>query len=122
MNESIKEKRKILTELSKDLKPLVQQGLYESLNSAIINHYAVVTNSPKEEFKTFKQWRKEGFFVRKGEKSFPIWGSPMSNTANEYQKEGSVFYPLCFLFGKHQVEPLKNYSNDKVLHHASSEA
>lgn len=120
MNESIKEKRKQLSLLTKDLAPLVTAGQFDSINTAIIAHYSQATNTPKTDFKTFKQWKRDGFFVRKGEKSFPIWGSPIGD--NQGNSDNGKFFPLCFLFGKHQVEPIKDFKNDKVLHNAAAEA
>jgi hypothetical protein len=63
-------------------------------------------------FNTFNQWRKEGKFVKKGEKGIIVWGQPIAAKAKEIREssEGKEpleanyeMYPLCYLFSDKQV-------------------
>lgn len=68
--------------------------------------------------KTFKEWKKAGFTVRKGEKALLIWGMPVASKAErerieELKKQGREedakedFFPLCYLFAESQVHKLE---------------
>lgn len=104
----IQEKRDLLKEYSKAVKPLVSEGKYETINEAIIKE--VYDPNGELEFKTYDQWKSEGKQVRKGEKAFLVWGKPKSaqeqkeQEPQEQEEETDKFYPLCFLFSNLQVD------------------
>lgn len=109
--EDIKEKRKWLSAISRPLKALVEAGEVDSVNTAILEMYQ--SEFPNAEFNTFHGWRKKGFAVKKGAKSFIIWGQPRSITkpiedskSDETEKE-EEFFPIAYLFSSLQVNELK---------------
>jgi hypothetical protein len=106
-------KRKELNDLSKMMKELVKSGVYNSLNEALLNFYAEHENLETEDFKTFYQWKKEGFFVKKNSQAFLIWGTPISSKNDK--GEDLKFFPMCFLFSKHQVEKLVPKSEKALI-------
>lgn len=76
-----------------------------------------IKESGQTEFKTFHDWKKEGFKVKKGENAFRIWGKPrqckksidaVDVKTNEEKtiEEKYKLYPMCCLFHRGQVEPL----------------
>ena len=100
----IQEKRDFLKEISKEMKPLVKAGAYDTVNEAIIN--LVYMKDGHREFKTYEQWKSAGKQVKRGEKAFVVWGKPKSkqeDNKQENDEEKDPFYPLCFLFSNLQV-------------------
>lgn len=102
--DNIKDKRKFLARISKHLKMLVKEGVYDSVNQALLEFYA--EDLPEgTAFKSFNQWRKEGKRVRKGEKAFLLWGKPRQVAAKEAEEnEDFKFFPLAYVFSSEQVE------------------
>ena len=104
-----REKRNALRELSKIAKMRISadcEGM--SVNEVLIQEF--YTDEENEEFKTLFQWSKDGYKVKKGSKSFLVWGKPKKkekgmNTQNSQNQEEdeSEFYPLCYLFSNAQV-------------------
>jgi hypothetical protein len=104
---TIKEKREELKALSNAVKPLVKMGQFDTVNEAVLQIY--YQRNGHDVFKTFQQWKAEGFNVKKGEHAFYIWGRPSEKQKQEQQPEetpaedGTGFFPLCFLFSNKQV-------------------
>ena len=106
----IQVKREFLKTISKTAAVYVEQGDFETVNEAIIN--TVYKDDTHKFFKTFNQWKADGFFVLKGEKAFIVWGRPTKEQKAEEGKEPSAedesrFFPLAFLFSNAQVEAKK---------------
>ncbi len=105
---NIKEKRAHLLELSSKVRPLVEAGEFKNVNEAIL--LKVYTHDGNNEFKTYDQWKRDGFQVNKGAQAFYIWGKPLSKQQEEQgieaNPEGRQFFPLCFLFSNKQVKPI----------------
>lgn len=107
----IQEKRELLKKYSAFAAPFVENGDYETINQAIVAE--CYTNKKHKEFKTFKQWLKDGFSVKKGEKAFLVWGRPKDTQDKEAGKEPEpnenekAFFPIAFVFSNAQVEPKK---------------
>lgn len=104
----IQEKRELLKQLSKAAAAFVENGEYPTINEAIIN--TAYKSETHTTFKTFNQWKADGFFVQKGEKAFLVWGRPTEEQEAEKGPEPSTepegrFFPLAFLFSNAQVEP-----------------
>lgn len=88
-------KRQQLKTLSQSLVARREMGEYmgnedDTVNGLLRFYYACkgYTN-----LKTFKEWKKEGFTVRKGEKALLIWGMPVASKAErerieELKKQG----------------------------------
>lgn len=99
-------KRLFLSELSRQVAPMVEAGEFDRINEALISCYRTAEH---QEFKTLHQWNAEGYQVKKGSESFAVWARPKT----KFKKEGAVptevkdysFFPLCFLFSNAQVEP-----------------
>lgn len=104
------ERRKELKELSKIAKKCQTtscEGM--TINEILIEHF--YKNEENTEFKTLYDWRKAGFKVIKGSKSFVIWGKPkqIKDKAEKQKKtnedeEESEFYPICYIFSNAQVQ------------------
>lgn len=105
MNAKLKQKRVELSKISEAAKFVVQTGAFDSVNEVLIDNYQ--KNTGANEFNTFRQWKEKGYSVKKGEKSFPVWGAPLKtkidkSTGDEDQKRYS-FFPICNLFHDNQV-------------------
>lgn len=98
--------REALKLLSTELKPSVKNGDYSKLNEAILAYYK---QQGHEEFKTFSQWLKDGFAVKRGEKGFAVWGKPKKI---EGETDEFDYFPICYLFSNKQVH--KNVSKNEV--------
>lgn len=105
-NSRQKEVRAALSALSISIKPLVQSGMFGSVNEGLIAHYS---NEGHFNLQTFKEWSKRGYSVNKGAKGLPVWGEQRTfNTRkgdsieDENGKERK-FYPICYLFSEQQV-------------------
>lgn len=101
-------KRILLKRLSEDVAKLVEQGEFENINSALIGK--LYLNDENTDFKTYKQWAKDGYQVRKGSNAFLVWGKPKEKqkpeeqTTPEDENTKDKFFPLCFLFSNAQVD------------------
>ena len=101
--DTIQDKRQFLKTISADLKALVKEEIYPTLNAAIIA--TIYQPEGHQVLKTYEQWKKEGKQVKKGEKAFIVWGSPKFKEVENQEGEGAEpFYPICFLFSNLQVE------------------
>lgn len=106
----IQVKREFLKTLSKSAAVYVEQGDFATVNEAIIN--TVYKDDTHKYFKTFNQWKADGFFVRKGEKAFVVWGRPADvqkeeKTGETTAEDEQSFYPLAFIFSNAQVQAKK---------------
>ena len=113
-------KRQQLKTLSQSLVARREMGEYmgnedDTVNGLLRFYYA---RKGYTNLKTFKEWKKEGFTVRKGEKALLIWGMPVASKAErerieELKKQGREedakedFFPLCYLFAESQVHKLE---------------
>lgn len=102
------ENRNTLKALSQQIKPLIKEGVFSTVNEGLIEIYK--ENNPEiKEFNTFWQWKDKGFTILKGSKAFLVWGQPVSRPQeNEGSDEDEFnFFPLCYLFSNLQVNKLK---------------
>jgi len=103
--EQYKANRTALIQISASLRVLVKAGAIDSVNEGLKEIYEK-SDSNIEEFRTFWQWKDEGYTIKKGSKAFLIWGQPRkgsqvaegSDEPDEYS-----FWPLCYLFANTQV-------------------
>jgi len=84
-----------------------------TVNDVLIINYK--KESGCQLFKTFHDWKNDGYKVKKGEKAFRIWGKPIkalkkseTDTSNEDQE--FKMFPMCCVFNELQVE--KNDCDD----------
>jgi hypothetical protein len=98
-------KRKALIALSQLVRPLVEEGEFETVNEGILEQYKEA-NPGADEFNTFNQWKEQGYTINKGSKAFVVWGQPrkaqqVPEGADE--PEEYKYWPLCYLFSNEQV-------------------
>ena len=66
-------RRAQLKALSQTIKPLVQCGMFNSINEGIQESYIEETGQTL--WHTFHEWEDEGFNVVKGQHGFPVWAT-----------------------------------------------
>jgi len=105
--------RKALIALSKVAKDqaailAAKTGQVLSINQVLIFMYQQQTGC--KTFRTFQEWKKEGFSVKKGEASFRVWAKPIKAKESKDDSENVdeatkfKFWPMCCLFNESQVE------------------
>lgn len=107
----INEDREHLKALSQSVKKLVDEGMFPTINEAIIATY--YRNEANTEFKGYQHWQKEGFQVQKGEKAYLLWGKPSkekhekepeeNKQSKENEKDEYTFFPVAHVFSNAQV-------------------
>jgi len=122
MNEKIRQKRLVLSNLSHQAKEireeLVKRAIKagdnasalsaagRTLNSIIIEFF--YKKNGHSEFKTFNQWKETGANIRRGEKGFIIWGRPLgvikAEEGEPATKEEAKYFPISHLFSNMQVD------------------
>ncbi|MDP1728496.1 MAG: ArdC family protein [Bacteroidota bacterium] len=106
--------RDLLKAQSVVVRSQVESGQFETINDAIIE--TKYKDGKNQEFKSYRQWKKEGYQVRKGEKAFLLWGKPKENTNSKIESEQKntgkdspdehdPFFPIAFVFSNAQVNP-----------------
>ena len=118
-NNKYKERRLKLSELSRQAKELQKELIAKAktpqgkerialmrVNDLVLKY--IYDTKGATEFKTFWQWKAENKRVKKGSKSFVLWGRKRNKTKQDEkgdeQNEYS-FFPLVYLFSNLQVEP-----------------
>lgn len=103
-------RRKALKDLCNKLQQVAKaMGVEMKPNELLRQHYAQAGHT---ELKSFSEWKKEGYYVKKGEKAILLWAHPKpSREAKELAKSlgknedeaKNDFYPLAYLFSSKQV-------------------
>jgi len=109
MNEKTKAKRTLLKAISAGIRPLVKEGVYNTVNKGLEEIYK--EESSADHFKHITQWNKDGYRVIKGEKGFLFWGRPKEYAIDkspvkdgETEEEKKIrYFPVCHLFSNLQV-------------------
>ena len=70
-----KAKRQALVALSQAVKPLVEAGEFENVNSALIAHYSEAHGVSEEDWGTFKTWQEKGLAVSKVQRVLQFGGA-----------------------------------------------
>lgn len=109
--------RENLKLLSLEVKDLVEDGTFFSINDAIVE--SLYKDDTHREFKSFRQWKKEGYHVNKGEKAFLLWAKPKQiqkpiedGKAEEDIDEMLKFFPIAYLFSNAQVSKIETEGNE----------
>jgi N-terminal domain of anti-restriction factor ArdC len=105
---TVNPRREELKALSNSLKHLAEEN-QTSINAALVFFYSEQTGVSAQDFKTLESWNTMGYMVKKGEKSYSIWGQLTKKTTN--LEEGLIagvpdvvtFYPIVSLFSIDQV-------------------
>lgn len=109
----MKERRNELKELSAPLKELVAEGIHPTINDALIVEVYKVAG---QTLKTLRQWNKDGYRVKKGEKALMLWSKPVeklkqpedqTNTTPEDEDQPKLF-GIALMFTERQVQPFNN--------------
>ena len=102
------EAREQLKAYSVAVKELVEKGKYKTINDALIE--TVYNDEKHHEFKSYEEWKKEGYQVRKGEKAFLLWGKPKEHPSQQSKEndtpgkeEHSTYFPVIRVFSDAQV-------------------
>lgn len=79
------------------------------INDIIADWYR--NESGAKEFRTFKQWKEEGYIIKKGSKAYILWSRKRKATkageapeGNDPNTEEYEFFPIAYLFSDLQVE------------------
>ncbi len=114
--------RDTLKTLSEEVKDLVEDETFPTINEAIME--TLYKQGNHKTFNTYIGWQKRGKKVKKGEKAFLLWGRPKdqhgnpvtdnneehsqeekdSETTQDPTKENFKFFPVVYLFRNEQVE------------------
>lgn len=112
MTEEMKAKRQALKDLSAAFKILVKEGVYNTVNEGLANYYATEGHT---ELKSYRQWKQNGYQVKKGSTALLFWGEPLDKhkktetaTDSTSDEKKEAFYPLAYVFSQKQVEPIQN--------------
>lgn len=103
--------RENLKLLSLEVADLVEDGTFFTINDAIVE--TLYKDETHKEFKSYRQWKKEGYQVNKGEKAYLLWAKPKQiqkpitdGTAKEDLDEMLKFFPIAYLFSNAQVNQI----------------
>ena len=106
----IDEARERLKLLSLEVKDLVDDETFYTINDAIVE--TLYKDETHREFKSYRQWKKEGYQVKKGEKAFLLWArpkqiqKPIEEAKPEDLEEMIKYFPIAYLFSNAQVDPI----------------
>jgi len=117
----------VMSQEAQDMMEMAEAGMElegfegcEKVNDFLLVMHQQATGC--EMFKTFHDWKKAGYKVKKGSKSYRVWGSPLkakkqgeeqqAKPAPETESKSDAektfkFWPMCSLFTENQVEPIK---------------
>lgn len=100
--------RENLKLLSLEVRDLVEDGTFFTVNDAIME--TLYKDNTHKEFKSYRQWKNEGYQVNKGEKAFLLWAKPKQinkpmeeSPTDEEWEEMLKFFPIAYLFSNAQV-------------------
>lgn len=114
--------RDTLITLSNEVKDLVEDGTFPTINTAIME--TLYKDGNHLTFNTFLRWKKLGKSVKKGEKAFLLWSKPIrtgeakqtEETAQNEEAENVLlspeeeavykYYGIAYLFSNAQVEDM----------------
>jgi len=105
------EKRSTLIKMSNQVKMMRElcDPALEGCNCASINEMVKHVFYPAGNYNTYKGWLEEGYQVKKGSKSFPVWGKKRKGTKKVKGGEDKEykFFPIANIFHESQVERIE---------------
>ena len=108
MTTEMMNKRQELKAISAGFKMLVKEGAIDSVNEGLVNYYREQGHAV---LKSYKQWKEEGFQVKKGSKALLLWGEPQpikkQGQEGKPEDKEDAFFPLAYVFSNLQVEPVE---------------
>lgn len=100
-NSEIKAIRQNLKGTSATLRELKENGSIKTINEGLKNIYSLQGN---KELRTFEQWQKAGYKIKRGEKALYLWGKQTEKTITENGEEKEIqFFPIIPVFSENQV-------------------
>lgn len=110
--------RENLKLLSLEVKDLVEDGTFFTINDAIME--TLYKDNTHREFKSFRQWKKDGYHVNKGEKAFLLWAKPkqIQKPIEDGKSENDIdemlkYFPIAYLFSNAQVSEIETPSPEE---------
>ena len=109
----IEEARERLKLLSLEVKDLVEDGTFDTINTAIME--TMYKDRTHRSFDTYMGWKLKGKRVKKGEKAFLLWSKPKNIAKDQPPQEETEenptedeyrFYGIAYLFSNAQVEDM----------------
>lgn len=103
--EQYKANRTALIQMSAALRILVKEGAIDSINEGLKEIYEKADPNISE-FRTFWQWKDDGYTIAKGAKAYLIWGQPRKGAQipeGSTEEEEYKYWPICYLFANTQV-------------------
>lgn len=98
---NIQEKRQYLKGISDTLRELKENGSIKTINEGL---KAIYSEQGNTELKTFEQWQRAGYQVKRGEKALYLWGRQTEKTISENGEEKEIqFFPIIPVFSNTQV-------------------
>ena len=106
--------RERLKLLSLEVKDLVEDGTFETVNDAIME--TLYKSREHRTFNSFMGWKQQGKQVKKGEKAFLLWSKPKNitkdpkpdeETEESTQDDMYKYYGIAYLFSNAQVEDIE---------------
>jgi hypothetical protein len=122
MTDQVKAKRRVLGALTTQARE-IREGMIKTylengeeakamhwagrtLNSIIVEKF--YKDEQNSDFKTFNEWKEEGFSIKKGASGFVVWGRPLANQkvekGAEVSEEDEKFFPISHIFSNAQVD------------------
>jgi hypothetical protein len=102
----------LVARIREEFKPLIDTGVFK-VNDLLLSHYQQETG--QQDFKTFQEWKKQGYIVKRGEHGVKIFSKPLKNLKEERGQEAGENDARRFLtatiFHAGQVEPIKTNQN-----------
>lgn len=125
-NSHIHESRQQLLALTHQVKSLVEEGKFETINEAIVE--TCYRDETHHEFKKYGEWQKEGYQVHKGEKAFVLWGRPQTHekedpqqnketkgqSADVLHEDSYQYYPVAYVFSDAQVSEINRNNRTEL--------
>jgi len=111
--EVAKQRRAVLSSISRKAR-IIREARPELADLTINEILMRVLYNPAGnlEFKKFREWKEEGFTIKKGEKGFMLWAQPLEvlqqlndgvKPEEVEESEENQFFPVCYLFSNKQV-------------------
>lgn len=117
----IDQARERLKLLSLEVKDLVDDGTFETINDAIME--TLYKSREHRTFNSFMGWKQLGKRVKKGEKAFLLWSKPKQvpkeavpqtyGSEENKQEDEYKFYGIAYLFSNAQVEDIETAESEQ---------
>lgn len=98
---NIKAKRQEIKNISLAIRELKENGSIKTINEGLKEIYNQQGNA---DLRTYDQWKKAGFQIKRGAKALYLWGRQKAKTVTEDGEEKEItYFPLVPVFSENQV-------------------